>query len=171
MATARTWLHRVTVVGMIIAAGFAWHLHREQRVLAQLRPEHQQVLDALITVRAELARVKTIPPGALIPLEQAFRAVQHVVGQLQGTGVPLEFRTAPRTTLMVATLRLQAIPCRVAIHTETLLPVVETIEALERTQILMQRVMLSANQAAEVEFHIVGPDEAGVAGNDPREVP
>jgi len=42
---------------------------------------------------------------------------------------------------------------------------------LERTQILMQRVMLSANQAAEVEFHIVGPDEAGVAGNDPREVP
>lgn len=154
----RAWFHRITVISIAVALGLTWQLQRARAVLTDLRREHAAIEQALTAMQRELARVQRVRRGQLLPLEQAFHGVRRVVSDVQAQGMPLTVTTSPRTTVTVATLRLAVIPCQVTIQTAALLPVVETLTALEKTQSVIKQVTLTARQGAAIDFDVVGTE-------------
>jgi len=168
---ARTWCHRITVASIVVALGLAWLLHSARTVLTDLRREHDEIVQALAGMRSELAGVQRVRRGQVLPLEQAVHEVRRVVSQIQAQGVPLTVTASPRTALTLATLRLDVIPCQVVIHTEALLPVVETLAALEKTQIVIKQVTLTARQGTAIDFDLVGMERRAGEDTATRERP
>jgi hypothetical protein len=167
----RVWSRRITVIGSLVAVGLAWQLHAERRVLTEVRRAYDEARQALAEVRSELARVQGVRRGRLLPLEHILPRVRQIVSQAQAQGVPLTFTASRRTTLTLAALRLEAIPCQIAIQSAALLPVVETLAALEQTQMVTQRVTLRAHQGAIIDFHLVGTERSAGEGTLTTEGP
>jgi hypothetical protein len=135
-----------------------------------LKSEYAQALETLQDTEAQRNALATLPVRpSLQPVDRVLRAVRRTVARIHSVGVEAELYTAAPTTLTRHSMTVPAIPCRLVLRAETLLAVVEAVQAVERHQIVTQQWRLLPGHEAELRFYVVGID--GTAPHRPLSAP
>jgi hypothetical protein len=154
----RSWMGKATVGCLLGTAVLIPSVRGHLKELQRQRQAEQAVLGEVDAVRAELDALRAYPVQRLRPLAQEVQELTHVVAALHRDGLELTLTTAPPVALSVAGHALAAVPCQLVIRSADLGPMLQTVQAVERGQVVETQWRIDAHGAV-LDFHIFGPQE------------
>jgi hypothetical protein len=151
------WMNKATVTGALGVTLLVPYGHGQWHALRRQRQAEHAALRQVAAAQAELAALRAHPVQRLRPLARALQEVTGVVATVRREGIEATLTSAAPVRPTLAQQAVPAVPCRLTMRSAELGPILRTVQAIERGQVMETAWQIDAHGAV-LEFHVFGEE-------------